>query len=136
MEQHGQLFSPPKLDPKSKERTWTAQINDAWVLGIIHAGRPVRFLADVIWANLWDDDHNRPTALGREVTQLYNAGYRPVASGDKPTGTDRYAHVGVLLAPPAQPRARRPRLSDALYNQRASVLQFIKDAKPLWKQYR
>jgi hypothetical protein len=99
-EKQGRLFSPPKLTSGGK-RTWTAQINDTWVLGIIHKKLSVRFLADLTEANLWDGANNRPTALGREITQLYHAGYTCQAPAAKPTKDDPYAHVGVLLVPPA-----------------------------------
>jgi hypothetical protein len=134
-EKKGRLFSPPRLG-SGGERTWTAQINDAWVLGIIHQRVSVRFLADLTVANLWDKENNRPTALGREVTQLYHAGYTVAAPSAKPTKDDPYAHVGVLLVPPAQAQARAPRLSDALYNQLTTVQKFMTDAKPLWRPYR
>ena len=134
MEKKGRLFSPPKLTGGGK-RTWTAQINDTWVLGIIHKRLSVRFLADLTEANLWDKDNNRPTALGREVTQLYHAGYTCRAPSARATKEDRYAHVGVLLVPPAAALPRAPRLSDALYNQLATIKQFVRDARALWKPY-
>jgi hypothetical protein len=134
LEERGQLFSPPRIKP-DKGRTWTAQINDAWVLGIIHKGLAVRFLADLRLDNLWDEKYKRPTALGREVTQLYHAGYRPVPSAVTPTADDDYAHVGVLLAPPQNPPAQPPRLVDALIDQRAMIDQFLLDAKPLWQGF-
>ena len=134
-EKQGRLFSPPRLG-SGGERTWTAQINDTWVLGIIHKRLSVRFLADLTVANLWDKENNRPTALGREVTQLYHAGYTVAAPSAAPTMDDAYAHVGVLLVPPAQAPARAPRLSDAVYNQLAPVQKFMADAKPLLRAYR
>lgn len=135
LEGSGRLFSPPKIPGVAGgKRTWTAQINDAWILGVIHQGLAVRYLADLTQDNLWDRSHNRPTALGRELVQLYHAGYRPAASGTQATRDDPHAHRGMLLVPTVKPTAT-PRLSDALRDQLTIAKWFFAEGAKVWKPY-
>lgn len=82
LEEQGSLFKPPSRSGR-KGGMWSPQINDAWVLGHIHAGRNTRLLSPPTATNLWDYGANRPTATGRESLQLTSAGYQPLEGGKR-----------------------------------------------------
>ncbi len=83
LEEEGSLFKPPSRPGRKGGGMWSPQINDAWVLGHIHAGRDTRLLSSPTATNLWDYDANRPTATGRESLQLMSAGYQSLQGRKK-----------------------------------------------------
>lgn len=59
---------------------WSPAKNDAWVNGIIERQQRVYIASPKTKANLWDAVNNRTTVFGRELGQLFDAGY--MRSGD------------------------------------------------------
>lgn len=59
---------------------WSPAKNDAWVNGIIERQQRVYIASPETKANLWDAVNNRTTVFGRELGQLFDAGY--MRSGD------------------------------------------------------
>ncbi|MEM1180011.1 MAG: hypothetical protein AAGM22_16845 [Acidobacteriota bacterium] len=55
---------------------WTILVNDAWVLGGIHAHTPFYLASPRTLANLYQDDANRLTVTGRELVGLRAFGYQ------------------------------------------------------------
>lgn len=90
----GQLFDPPTY-PVTRKKTgladnkdvWSPEINDAWMLGHIHAGHPFELHSEATATNLFSDHEGRPTATGRELLQTKLAGYEQTAL--KPTNAVR-----------------------------------------------
>lgn len=62
---------------------WTPEVNDCWILGHIHHRNDFQLLADPSFLpNFWAEREVRPTALGREIYQIWQAGYRPEKTPD------------------------------------------------------
>src|SRR5690606_6713748 len=73
LEQTGHLFSP-------SEGIWTPQMNDAWLLGLLHAGLPIHLLSRPDLEALYDFQANRPTQTGRELLLMLHSGWRVVTN--------------------------------------------------------
>jgi hypothetical protein len=118
MWEDGRLFNP--------HGSWTPEINDGWALGNIHAKQDVRLMAQVDHApNFWDGEKGRPTALGRELIQLWRAGYRPVLTD---YAKDPYQGYGVLLYPMCYPDVQSPpALSDAKNGSEKELTEILDD---------
>lgn len=78
-----------------KPQYWCPEINDAWILSHVHRNNKFRLMVSPsVLGNFWSSKDKRATAVGRELFQIWSAGYRPLSGvliGDPLSG------MGVLF---------------------------------------
>lgn len=114
LDSNGQLFATPTYPVVRKDSSvvpkdvWSPQINDAWVMGHVHAQHHFELHSPPTEENLYSSADARPTATGREVLQLRESGYQPTAR--KPANP---INVRPLEFTPSDPAtAQRMRIGD------------------------
>jgi hypothetical protein len=107
LERSGRLFSP-------SQGIWTPQMNDAWLLGLLHAGLPIHLLSQPDRDCLWDAKEDRPTQTGRELLLMLNSGWRVLPRDqvmDHEGMLEPFESGGIVLVPPDHHAP--PRIHDA-----------------------
>jgi hypothetical protein len=62
------------------DNDWTMLVNDAWLLGLIHAKREIKLGSPINQNNIWNANENRLTPFARELMCLASFGYKQHAS--------------------------------------------------------
>ena len=63
-----------------RQAGWTMAKNDAWIQGIIESRGTVYVGSPITWNNMYNSVSGEIRPFGREIVQLFNAGY--VQQGD------------------------------------------------------
>lgn len=62
------------------DNDWTMLVNDAWLLGLIHAKREIKLGSPINQNSIWNTNENRLTPFARELMCLASFGYKQHAS--------------------------------------------------------
>jgi hypothetical protein len=60
-------------------KSWSTIKNDATLLGVTHSRKTCYIAGDLDETKFWDPTRSRPKMISRELTLLYNSGYKQVA---------------------------------------------------------